>query len=252
MGTAVWTAAVVARADEGVVVEEAEEEKEWSVSAGFDLWSEYIFRGVRIADNDPLYSPSASFAWKGLSLWYWGGYGDSEGPDDTYEENDFGADYTLTFFDDKLSITGGGLMYEYPDGNSGADTYEVYGKAAYDILLQPNVALYWDIDEFHGGYLTFGIGHSFDLGPLVELKEPMAWSLDPSAALSVDLGYNDRSTDSNVALNDLLFGVRTSFTVTEHIELHTGIQYSVALDSLANAGLANNHLIGNVGVGFSF
>lgn len=258
MCAAILAAPALAWADTGEMpppaapMEEPAAEKEWSFSAGFDITSEYIFRGVRIPDNDPLWSPSASFAWKGFSVWYWGGFGDSEGPDSTYEENDYGIDYTHAFMDDKLSITVGALMYHYPDGNSGADTFEVYASAGYDMLLQPSVSLYWDVDEFHGGYLTFGIGHSFDLGALVDMEEPMAWSLDPSAALSIDLGYNDRSTSSNVVLNDILLGLSTTIQINEMLEVHAGINYSISLDALNNIGLSDSHFYGGAGFSVSF
>ena len=239
-------------ADSPVLDEDDGEDKDWEFTAGFDLWSEYIFRGVRIPDNSPMYNPSASFGYKGFSVWYWGAFGDSDGPDNTYEENDYGADYTFTLMDDKLSLTAGGLMYHYPDGNSGADTFEVYGIAALDVLLQPSAALYWDIDEFHGGFLTLGIGHSFDLGEMVDMQEPMAWSLDPSAKVSVDFGYNDRGTQSNVALNDLTLGLGSTLQITEIVEVHAGINYQISLDALNNIAHSSNRLFGNVGFSVTF
>ena len=232
----------LAQADEGKAAE-----KEWEITVGFDFYSEYVFRGVDILANEPLYSPSASITWKGFSLWYWGGFGNSPGPDNTYEENDYGADYTLTLLEEKLSITGGVLMYHYPDSISGTDTYEVYGIVGYDTLLQPSVSVYYDFDEVGGAYLTFGIGHTFDLTEKVGLKEPMSWTIDPSAALSIDIKYNDDDTD----FNDLLLGIGTTLQVTEYMELHAGFQLSIAMANLHDIG-QDHERIGNVGLSFSF
>lgn len=222
------------------------EEKSWSASVGFDLWSEYIFRGVAIQDNAPLYSPSASFDWKGLSVWYWGGYGDAVASGEHYEENDYGVDYTLSLFDEKLSLTAGAIMYHYPDG-SGTDTYEFYAIASVDVFLTPTVAYYWDFDEIGASYLTLGVSHSFDLGKLVKLEEPKALSLDLSAALGIDFEYNSSDTQ----LNDILLGVKVPFQVTENFEVHAGVQVSIALDALDDIG-QGDELIGNIGASFSF
>jgi uncharacterized protein (TIGR02001 family) len=222
------------------------EEKSWEVSVGFDLWSEYIFRGVAIQDNAPMYNPSASFSWNGFSAWYWGAYGDSDTNGEHYEENDYGIDYTLSLFDEKLSLTAGALMYHYPD-RSGTDTYELYAIASYDCLLTPTVAYYWDFDEFGASYLTLGVSHSFDLGKLVKLEEPKALSLDLSASLGIDFEYNSSDTQ----LNDILLGAKVPFQVTENFEVHAGVQLSIALDALDDIG-QDDELIGNIGASFTF
>jgi len=248
----------VVQADEAPAEPMAEEpaaEKSWEASVGVDWFSEYIFRGVDVLANEPFWNPTASVACHGFSIWYWGAFGDSTGTDDTYEENDYGVDYTFALLEEKLSITSGFQMFHYPDGNSGADTYEAYGVISYDVLLQPTASIWYDFDEIGGAYLTLGIGHSFDLSEAVELESPMAWTIDPSAALGLDLGYwSDPflfGTGNDTDFNDLLLGVSTTLQVTEQIEVHAGIQVSVALDSLHDGG-QGNELIGNVGASFSF
>jgi hypothetical protein len=227
-------------------------EKDWSVTADFTVYSEYIFRGVDLSGNDIMLSPSATIAWKGFSAYYWGAFSDSDSGNNTwYEETDLGVDYTFRLLDGKLSLTGGALWYLYLDGVSGPDTMELYAKASYNTLLTPTVSLYYDIDEFHGGYLSFGVSHSFDIGSKMGLKEGMSLSIDPSATLSVDLGYNSRSSGSDVQFNDLLLGVNVPFQITEHVCIHAGVQFSVAMDSLNDIG-QGNELIGNAGVKVSF
>lgn len=269
LGAALLAAPAFVRADEApemkhlekpgtIQVPAAEEptaEKDWSFSADFTVYSEYIFRGVDLSGSDILLSPSATFGYKGFSAYYWGGFNDADpgGPAGGrwYEETDLGADYTFTLLDGKLSITGGAVWYLYLDRLSGADTVELYGKASYDTFLQPSVSLYWDIDELHGGYLTFGISHSFDIGSKIGLPEGQSLSIDPSAALSIDLGYNSRVSQSDVQFNDLLLGLSAPWQITENICLHAGVQLSIAMDSLNDIG-QGNELIGSGGVTFSF
>lgn len=261
MVAALMGVAVAGRADEAAThtaapapaaVEEPTEEKAWSASVNFDIWSEYIFRGVEISSGDDvMYNPSVTFAWNGITAYYWGAFNDSDAGDTWYEETDLGIDYTFSVLDEKLSLTGGFLAYLYQDGISGVDTYEIYGKASYDTFLTPTASLFWDIDEFHGGYLTFSVSHSFDVGGALGLSEPMALSIDPSAALSIDLGYWSRATDSNVALNDLLLGVKVPWQITEAFQVHACVQVSIALDSMDDIG-QGDEIIGNIGASYSF
>jgi len=229
---------------------EAAKEKDWSVAAGFDLWSEYIFRGVDLSGNDVMFNPSASVSWKGFTAYYWGAFNDAD-PGRWNEETDLGIEYSHDFFDGKLTLTGGAVWYLYFDGDAGTDTVELYGKAIWNVLLSPYVTLYSDIDEFHGSYLSFGVSHSFDLSEKLGLTNGKTLSIDPSAQFSVDLAYNSTVGQSNVRPNDLLFGVKVPFGITENISVHACLQVSVALDALHSIG-QGNELIGNVGVAFSF
>lgn len=236
-------------------VEEPAAEKEWSFDVSFDWFNIYLFRGVDLLDNDFLYNPHAAFAWKGFSVWYWGAFGDAD-PGHVpgghhYEENDYGADYTHAFFDEKLSITAGVQMFHYPDAISGKDTYEVYGIAAWDVMLAPTVTFYWDFWAFHGGYGTFGISHSFDLSEKLGLKEPMTLSIDPSAAVGVNFGYNSRRERNKPQWNDILVGVTIPWTICEGFSVHAGVQFSIAMDAL-NDIAQHNETVGNVGATISF
>lgn len=226
--------------------------KDWSVTLGADWYSEYIFRGVDLLDDDMLFVPSVVAKWKGLTAYYYGYYGDSDTPGSTwYEEADFGADWTQALFDGKLALTGGALYYLYPDGKSGRDTWELYGKAVWSNYLNPYIGINWDIDEFHGGYGVVGVTHSYDLTKPLNLPEGMSLSIVPSAQLGIDFGYNSRLSHSNVAWNDVLLGVNVPFFITPQFCIHAQFQVSIALDSLNDIGQGNER-IGNVGISYSF
>jgi Bacterial protein of unknown function (Gcw_chp) len=226
--------------------------KDWSVTVAADWFSEYIFRGVDLLGNDPVFVPSVVAKWKGLTAYYYGYYGDSDFRNNKwYEETDLGADWTQTVLDGKLALTAGGLYYVYPDGISGKDTWELYGKATWSNYVNPYIGINWDIDEFHGGYAVAGISHTYDLTKPLKLPDGMALSIVPSAQLGIDLGYNSRRTGANVNWNDVLLGVNVPFNITPQFCIHAALQVSIALDSLNDIG-QHNELIGNVGASYSF
>src|SRR5690242_4937 len=73
--------------------------KDWSVTVGADYFSEYIFRGVDLLDNNAVFVPSLVAKYKGLTAYYYGYYGDGDDVkpgNHTYEETDLGADWTQT------------------------------------------------------------------------------------------------------------------------------------------------------------
>jgi hypothetical protein len=248
---AVFVTAALVRAEETKAPAPAEPApaKEWTANVGVDYYTEYIFRGLEISSDNGLIMPHVVASYKGFMASYYGYYSDVPGTD-WYTEHDYSLDYTKAL--GKLSVTAGALYYHYPTGESGIDTWDLYTVLAYDFpLLNPKITLNWDIDEFHGGYGTAGISHVFDIGQYLKLKEPMALTITPSAALGIDFGYNSRSTGSNVNWNDVLLGLSANFVLNETVSIHAGVQCSIALDSLNDLD-QGNELIGNVGVAFAF
>jgi hypothetical protein len=230
------------------------EEKDWSVTSSQDYFSMYIFRGVAVLDSDPIWSPSVVATYKNLTAYYYGYFGsghDTVPGNKWYEEDDFGADLTLTMLDDKLSLLGGMVSYIYPDGQSGKDTYEFYGKAAWSDYLNPYVALNWDVHAFHGGYGVAGVTHTYDLTEMLKLKEGQSLSIIPMAQLGIDFGYNYRGSKDNVTWNDVLLGINMPYNITTALSVHVQYQCSIALNSIHSIG-GGNYSIANVGISYSF
>ena len=246
-------AATLTRADEAPAAAVAAPAKSWTIDAGADYFSEYIFRGVDFLHNNPVAEPHVYFKWNGFGVYYTGYYGDSGVPGNhLYDEHDFSGDYTLTFFKDQLSLTGGAYGYTYTDPKDGKNTVELYGVLAWNwALLNPKVAMNWDVDQFHGGYGQASISHVFDVTKPLGLSDPLALTITPSAALGIDFGYNSLVTQSDVNLNDALFGLSASLQINKYLAVHTGVQFSVALNSL-NDRLQHNEAIANVGFNFVF
>jgi len=236
-------------ADTNVAVQAAAPEKDWSVTASADYFSTYLFRGVDIT-HSPVAVPSLVGTYKGLTAYYYGYYAEQNHGSGTYAENDYGADWTQSVFNDKLSLTGGAVGYTYLNGRSGTATWEVYASATWKDYLNPKLAINWDVDRIRGGYAQASISHQYDLSKLAGLPDGKL-TLTPSAALGYDLGYNDRSTTKNAEFNDVLLGVLVSYNVNDHLSVHGGYQGSIALDAITDNGQSNVSVF-NGGVTYLF
>lgn len=212
--------------------------KDWSVEAGADYYSQYIFRGYEVSPH-ALWSPHAIAKWNWFSATYYGYYSEFNHPGNRwYAENDFTFDGTVKL--GKFALTGGALYYDYPDGEAdGLNTWEIYSIATYDFpLLNPKLTFNWDVDAFHTGYATASISHGFSL--------PLNVTLTPSAAVAVFL-----EESGHARWNDALLGLSASLPLNQYVSVHAGVQYSIALEHLTDLG-QKNETIANVGVTITF
>jgi hypothetical protein len=227
--------------------------KDWSVTVGVDYYSEYIFRGVDVLKNNPLALPSIIAEYKNVTGYYFGYFGDGDDAkpgNDWYEENDFALDYTQPVLHEKLSLTVGAYGYTYPDGVSGNDTFDLYGRATWSSYLNPYTGINWDVDKLHTGYGIIGVTHTYDVSKHFNLKDGTL-SVIPTAQLGIDFGYNSRRTRANTNWNDVLLGISVPYYITPQLCVHAGFQVSIALNSLHEIGQGNER-IGNAGVSYSF
>jgi hypothetical protein len=228
--------------------------KDWSVTTSQDYFSQYVFRGVTILDHNPIWVPSVVATYKNLTAYYYGYYGsgsDTVPHNTTYEEADFAADVHQGLLDDKVTVTAGMYGYIYPDGNSGKDTYEFYGKVALANYFNPYVVLNWDVHAFHGGYGAVGVSHTYDLTEKLGLKDGHTLTITGMAQLGIDFGYNWRGSKDNVTWNDIAWGPTVTYGVTSALSLHAGLQTSIALNSVHALGIGNQYTF-NLGAAYAF
>lgn len=153
------------------LVAAAHAEVEKSASADVSVMSNYVWRGQKLSD-DWVIQPSISLGYGGFGANLWANWdGDSSELTET--------DLTLSYSHDLTDKVGLEAGYIYYALDSVPDTQEIYVGASVDVLLQPSVTLYYDIDEGSGGFLVVSIGHSIPL--------PKDISLDLGASASVDL-----------------------------------------------------------------
>jgi len=217
----------------------AQDEKSWSVEAGIDYSTLYMFRGLNLLGEDQeVWTPRLVVTAGNWSVWYYGYVGkfdrfDDEGgqiSDGDYAEHDFGLDYTFEI--GKMSLTLGGLTYLYTaeveQGLGYLDTWELYAIAAFDVPLAPTISYYQDIDAVDGGFLSLDLSHSFPAGDKV--------SFDFMGQVGFDFGYNqpgDSELDidgTNGDLNHAMLGLDVPWQITDSFSMHAMVQQFWSLD----------------------
>jgi hypothetical protein len=256
----IWVAGTIVAGAAFAVPALAQDEKAWSLDLSVDYGTHYLFRGVPLLGDNEALMPSAWFSVGNFSAYYYGYRGDIpadftlSGNEADYAEDDLGVEYAIPV-GESFSLTLGGVWYLYngetEEEYAFFDTYELYATAAWDVMLQPTISYWHDMDAVEGGYLQIGIGSSYPLGEKA--------SFDWSAALGIDFGYNlneglaaDLGLDeSSGDLNDLLIGIDIPIQLTDWFSVHAMVQQSIALDVLEDIGVDDETVVSG-GVTFSF
>lgn len=158
--------------------------------------NKYVWRGLLLTDG-PVFQPSATLGYRGASICVWGNLdlddvNDNEGE---FNEIDLVLDYTHAI--KEFSVSGGLIYYDFPNTDF-RSTLEFYVAAGADILLQPAITIYFDVDQAEGFYGTIGLSHSFDLPD----SDALSWSLD--LATTVGLG-SSQYVDFYYGVHDAAF-----------------------------------------------
>jgi uncharacterized protein (TIGR02001 family) len=187
-----------------------------SVSTGVDIVSDYVFRGVSLADTAIQPYAEASVGSFTFGAWASTGFGNTSIA--AGDEIDLYASYNFGL-SDTVSVDAGITYYHYPQGGSlfeteggGAGTYEVSLATSFDMPLAPSVAAYYDL-TLEAFTLEGGIGHSIpmndktslDLGATVGLVDGDGFSYEyASASAAVGYALSDNTSayvGANLALN---------------------------------------------------
>jgi hypothetical protein len=154
-----------------------------SGDVSLDYMGKYIWRG-QLLNDDPVLQPGIGFGFGNLYLNLWGSMDTTEYNDNSGEFNE--VDYTIDYSDsinDMFGYSIGAIRYDFPNTDFDATT-EIYAGLNFNTFLSPSITLYYDIDEVEGIYVSFAVGHSFELSEMLVL--------DLSASLGwADKDYND-------------------------------------------------------------
>ena len=188
-----------------------------------DFFSAYVWRGLLLTD-DPVFQPSASAGYRGLSLEVWGNMDltDTNGRGGTFSECDCTLGYERAV--SLLTLEGGVIHYSYP--NTGVPgTTELFAGVGFDVPLQPALRANVDVDECDGTYLCLTIGHE---QPLIERVGLNGFaSVGYGDAKHNDFNYGCRET----AFSDAAVGAALATEVSEHFSIETSVTYTTQLDS---------------------
>jgi len=170
-----------------------------SVSTSVDYVTDYVFRGVSLADS--AIQPGVEVAVGDFTVGAWFSTGVGETSILAGDEVDLYASYSFAL-SDLVSTDVGVTYYHYPQGGSlfstndgGSGTYEVFASLGFDTALSPSVSAYYDF-TLEAFTIEGGVGHSFaagdktsfDLGATVGLVDGDGFSYEYGQA-SASLGY---------------------------------------------------------------
>ena len=170
-----------------------------SVSTSIDYVTDYVFRGVSLADTAIQPGVEVAVGDFTVGAWFSTGVGDTSIL--AGDEVDLYASYSFAL-SDTISTDVGITYYHYPQGGSlfstndgGSGTYEVFASLGFDTALAPSVSAYYDF-TLEAFTIEGGVGHSFpagdkssfDLGATVGLVDGDGFSYEYGSA-SASLGY---------------------------------------------------------------
>jgi uncharacterized protein (TIGR02001 family) len=173
--------------------------QELSISSTFSWESDYVFRGVQLAEE--YFAPAVDISYGDAYAGIWAAL-----PVDSQfgNEVDFYAGYGLGL-SETVSADVGFCYYTYPDAGSDffddVNTLEVYGGLSFDAPLSPAVYAYYDLDL---EILTFeaSAGHSsevsesatFDISAYIGYVDPNEG--DTYTYYGASVGYTYAFTDN--------------------------------------------------------
>ncbi len=204
-----------------------------SVSTSIDLVSDYVFRGISLADTAIQPGVEVSIGDFTVGAWASTGLGDTSilaGDElDLYAGYSFGLSETISA---DVGIT----YYHYPQGGGlfatnggGAGTYEVYAGLGFDTALAPSVTGYYDF-TLKALTVEGGIEHSLPVGDKT--------SLDLGA--TVGSVFLDGGSDYQYGQASASFG----YAFTDDVSAYIGANLALSSeDTLGYEKIINNALM---------
>jgi uncharacterized protein (TIGR02001 family) len=197
-----------------------------SVSTSIDYVSDYVFRGVSLAEQAVQPGVEVSIGDFTVGGWYSTGIGEASIL--ALDEFDLYASYGFAL-SDKISASVGATYYHYPQGGGffetdggNAGTYEVSAGLSFDTALAPSITAYYDF-TLEGLTLEGGVGHSVATGENT----------------SLDLGLTAGLVTSDV-LGDWEYGTASaalSYAFTDDVSTYVGVNYTLSSSDDEGLGL---------------
>lgn len=168
------------------------QDSEISVSTGVDFTSQYVFRGVSLADDAVQPYVEASYGDFTVGGWFSTGIG--ENSIFAGDEFDLYVGYSVPL-DSSISLDLGATYYHYPQGGNffqtedgGAGTYEVSAAVGFgDVPFEPTVAAYYDL-TLEAFTVEGGVGHSLAIGDAQSLDLGLTVGLVDGDGFSYEWG----------------------------------------------------------------
>lgn len=212
------------------------------VSAGADLVSAYVWRGITFNDG-MVAQPYLDVTSGGLGINVWGNM-DIDDYDDTLDSGEFSElDLTLSygFSMDPVDVSLGYIEYLFPAGGEG--TREVFLGLSMDLVagFSAGITGYYDFDEVDDYYINAGLGYAYDFDNGVSL----------GFGAEAGLAGEDASAGEDGGLHEYLLSVDCSYAVTEAVGVSAFLAWTDNFDEDVLPD-QDTDLFGGVGVSVSF
>lgn len=236
------------------------------VEAEVGLYSKYVWRGM-IETDEAVLQPVLSADLLGFGAEIWTNLDltdvnkDHDHPDG-YRGKCNEISYTLSYGISLpvVQLGAGVVHYTYPNTPEPATT-EVFAVAGADVLLAPTLAVYYDLDEIDGGYVSFGLSHGLPMSPVASLE--LAASLGYGTGDYV-AGYfpftadaaDKADTNAGAGPMDFLATVSLPYRPLDIVTISPSLSYTTLLgdaqDVVEAAGGDKDAVVAGISAGLSF
>ncbi len=189
--------------------------KSYSVTLDNTIASEYIFRGIQLADTT--FHPSVEVAYSDFYAGVWGALPFSNNAGNDYKEFDFYAGYGYAL-NDTWKLDAGATFYYYGDTTPSQDTTELYlGLTGKVSVLTTSVYAYYDLDLKTTTFIG-SLGYSL----------PVA-KIGTSVDFTATLGYVDSGDLSSAIPENYTYwglAVAVPYKLTDSATVTAGVAYT--------------------------
>ena len=201
-------------------------------TAQLDYYSKYVWRGV-VANSESVLQPSISAGLMGINASIWGNMDltDVNGQQSEFSEIDYTVSYGVGL--PMVSVEFGFIHYRFPDTGLDATT-ELFASAELGVLFSPSIAIYRDIDEVEGTYISLGASHDIAAGEGLNLELSANLGLGSEGWTTGLFGAGPQPADST-DMTDLLLSVGAPFHPVPLLTVTPSVSYSTLLSGAKDA-----------------
>ena len=191
------------------------------VDASVSLNSKYVWRG-QIVTPEAVVQPSLEVGAMGLTVGVWSNVDltDVNGRETSLSETDWSVGYEFGL--PLVSLGAGFIYYDFP-ASGPASTSEFYVSAEAHVLLSPHVAIYRDVDQIKGTYVSVGAAYDYALAPEAGLR------------LAADLGYGSEGYQhgyfgaTQAGMSDVLISASVPWTGLPFVTIEPHVSWASLL-----------------------
>jgi hypothetical protein len=145
----------------------AEEKKDFSGEVSVSALSQYIWRGQELSRHSMVLQPSFTLGYKGFSANIWGNWDSAPYFKGKSHWNE--TDYTLSY-ENEYRLLNYGVGFMHYDMVDEENSQEVCLKLGLNVLLNPTLTVYKEIEHDLYTYFLFAVSHSIPLSKRLELS----------------------------------------------------------------------------------